>query len=90
MFLLDERYPTVVALVEGFSLGSPEVPLLGFQAWLSRKLGCHPSPLHWSALIAHEVGGPEASPATLSAEVEGRAVALLLDALWDHFAEAGR
>lgn len=52
MYLLDDRFSTVIAFIEGFSTACNESPLNGFQEWVSKRiLGGHSS-RHWAYIIA--------------------------------------
>ncbi|WP_054813305.1 hypothetical protein [Nocardia arizonensis] len=51
-YLLDDRYVTAVAFIDGFNIGQAGAPLSGFPEYLLDKFfaGKH-SPYHWSYLI---------------------------------------
>ncbi|MFJ3505589.1 hypothetical protein [Streptomyces sp. NPDC090135] len=52
MYLLDDRFSTAVAFVEGFSVARNGDPLNGFQEWACKRIigGC--SPRHWAYVLA--------------------------------------
>lgn len=56
MYLLDDRFSTAVAFVEGFNAACRGSPLQGFQEYVTKQiLGDHQSSLHWSYIIASTV-----------------------------------
>jgi hypothetical protein len=52
MYLLDDRFATAVAFIEGFSAAHDGNPLNGFQEWVCERIlgGC--SPRHWAYVLA--------------------------------------
>ncbi|MFD8756719.1 hypothetical protein ACFV0O_37940 [Kitasatospora sp. NPDC059577] len=52
MYVLDDRYSTVVAFLEGFNAAHDGEPLSGFQDWVSRRILGSSSPMHWSYVVA--------------------------------------
>ncbi|MGV9263272.1 hypothetical protein ACWDRR_01250 [Kitasatospora sp. NPDC003701] len=52
MYVLDDRFSTVVAFIEGFNSALDGEPLTGFQDWASHRILGGPSPIHWSYLVA--------------------------------------
>jgi hypothetical protein len=52
MYVLDDRFSTAVAFIEGFSTAHDGDPLSGFQEWVcERILGGH-SGRHWAYVLA--------------------------------------
>lgn len=79
MYLPDDRHASVVAFVEGVSIGQGDDPLEGFQPWLLGETK-YPSPLHWSAVIHRRVA-PGTPFGELTEEQERLATEYLLDSL---------
>jgi hypothetical protein len=52
MYLLDDRFVTAVAFVEGFDAARDGIPLRGFQNFVADRIRGHESPIHWAYLIA--------------------------------------
>lgn len=52
MYLLDDRFATAVAFVEGYNAAFDGVPLAGFGHYVADRILGRSSPLHWSYLIA--------------------------------------
>jgi hypothetical protein len=52
MYLLDDRFSTAVAFVEGYNAAFDGVPLLGFQEYVVGRILGSESSLHWSYVIA--------------------------------------
>ncbi|MFJ9951266.1 hypothetical protein [Kitasatospora sp. NPDC091207] len=52
MYVLDDRFSTVVAFIDGFNSALDGEPLAGFQDWASRRILGGSSPIHWSYLVA--------------------------------------
>ncbi|KAA6212670.1 hypothetical protein CP973_25280 [Streptomyces albofaciens JCM 4342] len=52
MYLLDDRFSTAVAFVEGFSAAHDENPLNGFQEWVCRRMVGGYSSRHWAYVLA--------------------------------------
>jgi hypothetical protein len=58
MYLLDDRFATAVAFVEGYNAAFDGVPLAGFRDYVADRIVGHGSTLHRSYLIAStEVAG---------------------------------
>ncbi len=55
MYVLDDRYESVVAFVEGFNLALDGSPLRGFDDWVALKILGEKSPRHWSSIINDSV-----------------------------------
>jgi hypothetical protein len=55
MYVLDDRYESVVAFVEGFNLALDGAPLKGFDDWVALKILGEKSPRHWSSIINDSV-----------------------------------
>jgi hypothetical protein len=52
MYVLDDRYYTLVAFIEGANcLLHPDSPLDGFEDWLGHRFIGRSSPLHWAVQI---------------------------------------
>ncbi|WP_316778202.1 hypothetical protein [Streptomyces sasae] len=52
MYLLDDRFSTMVAFVEGFSTAVGGSPLSGFQDWVCERILGTRSSIHWAYVIA--------------------------------------
>lgn len=52
MYLLDDRFSTAVAFVEGYNTALDGRPLSGFQEYVTTHVLNRESGLHWSYLIA--------------------------------------
>ncbi|MEV6299130.1 hypothetical protein AB0M02_06970 [Actinoplanes sp. NPDC051861] len=52
MYLLDDRFATAVAFVEGYNAAFDGVPLAGFRDYVADRIFGHGSTVHWSYLIA--------------------------------------
>ncbi|MFJ3235728.1 hypothetical protein [Streptomyces sp. NPDC086787] len=52
MYLMDDRFPTMIAFVEGFCAAFNESPLAGFQEFIEYKLLNRRSSVHWPYIIA--------------------------------------
>src|SRR5690349_17020097 len=52
MYLLDDRFGTAVAFVDGYNCALDGVPLSGFQEYVAARTGFPGSGVHWSYLIA--------------------------------------
>jgi hypothetical protein len=52
MYLLDDRFPTVVAFLEGFNAAFDGAPLSGFQRFVSSRVLHRESSQHWAYIIA--------------------------------------
>ncbi|MFI5495784.1 hypothetical protein [Actinoplanes sp. NPDC051859] len=53
MYLMDDRFATAVAFVEGYNAAFDGVPLAGFRDYVADRIVGHGSTtLHWSYLIA--------------------------------------
>lgn len=85
MYLLDDRFSTAVAFIEGFDAAQDGNPLNGFQEWVcERILGGH-SGRHWAYVIAStQVPGLVDGQMSLDGiprELEKRLVETVLDFL---------
>lgn len=56
MFLLDDRFLTVVAFVQGCDSATGERLLQGFNDWVANRIGSGESSLYWSSQIANKHG----------------------------------
>lgn len=52
MYLLDDRFSTAVAFVEGYNAAYDGAPLSGFQNYVADRVIGRNSSLHWAYLIA--------------------------------------
>lgn len=52
MYLLDDRFATAVAFVEGYNAAFDGVPLAGFRDYVAHRVIGRGSAFHWSYLIA--------------------------------------
>ncbi|MEU4113947.1 hypothetical protein AB0F71_05565 [Kitasatospora sp. NPDC028055] len=52
MYVLDDRYSTVVAFLEGYNVALDGVPLSGFQDWVSCQILNSSCSVHWSYIVA--------------------------------------
>lgn len=52
MYVFDDRYLTVVGLVEGYNTALDGRPLSGFQTHVAERIPGQHSGLHWSAIVA--------------------------------------
>lgn len=52
MYLLDDRFSTMVAFIEGFCAASESSPLTGFQEFIGDRLLNRRSSVHWAYVIA--------------------------------------
>lgn len=52
MYVLDDRFSTVVAFVEGYNVAFDGVPLSGFQDYVVARLLNRQTNLHWAYVIA--------------------------------------
>ncbi len=52
MYVLDDRFSTLVAFIDGYNTAFDGVPLNGFQEWTSQRILGGPSGVHWSYVIA--------------------------------------
>src|SRR5688572_6951573 len=52
MYLLDDRFSTAVAFVEGYNTALDGVPLSGFQEYVAQRVLHGRSSRHWAYLIA--------------------------------------
>lgn len=52
MYLLDDRYSTAVAFVEGYNAAFDGAPLSGFRDFVAGRLLNRESSLHWAYVIA--------------------------------------
>lgn len=52
MYVLDDRYSTAVAFVEGYNIALDGEPLSGFQDWVSNRILGSSCPVHWSYVVA--------------------------------------
>jgi hypothetical protein len=52
MYLLDDRYVTAVAFIEGFDAALDGVPLNGFNEWVSQRILGGSSPSRWPYVVA--------------------------------------
>ncbi|MFF4876264.1 hypothetical protein [Micromonospora sp. NPDC000668] len=92
MYLLDDRYLTAVAFVEGFNQALDRRPLNGFQEWLCRRVLGYGTGAHWSYVIdSSEVPGLPPGAVNLNdlgPETQLRLIDRML-ALIGEFSEAG-
>ncbi|GIE84070.1 hypothetical protein [Actinoplanes regularis] len=51
MYLLDDRFATAVAFVEGFNTALDGAPLAGFQDYVADRILGRRSSLHWSYIV---------------------------------------
>ena len=85
MYLMDDRYMTVVAFVEGCDAATERRLLTGFNDWVStRILGFAGSGFHWSTIVASKrapalLAEPRSGP--IPEEVEAGAADDLLEML---------
>lgn len=85
MYLLDDRFPTAVAFVEGYNAAFDGAPLSGFRDYVAARILNSESSLHWAYVIAStkvpEVldgdTGIEQIPAGLETELTDMLVDLL-------------
>lgn len=56
MYVLDDRYVTIVAFIQGCDSATEGRLLAGFNGWVSRRLNQYPSALTWSTQIANKHG----------------------------------
>lgn len=87
MFLLDDRYMTLVAFIEGCNAATNWQLLDGFDRWVAEQILGRESSFHWSRVIASKsdpglLNEPQAGP--LAPELEGAAAADLLSLLDDY------
>lgn len=54
MYLMDSRYATLAAFVEGYNQATGGSLLDGFAEWLAIEVLGEPSSLHWATLITHD------------------------------------
>jgi len=52
MYVLDDRYVTVVAFIEGFNLAHDGALLKGFQEWVCERILGGQSGRHWAPIVA--------------------------------------
>lgn len=52
MYLLDDRFSTMVAFIEGFCTALGSSPLSGFQDWVCERILGRRSSVHWAYVIA--------------------------------------
>ncbi|MFE0514967.1 hypothetical protein [Streptomyces sp. NPDC058964] len=52
MYLLDDRFSTMVAFIEGFCTAARVSPLTGFQDWVCERVLGGRSSIHWAYVIA--------------------------------------
>lgn len=81
MFVLDDRYNTVVAFLTGVDIGLDGRLLEGFDAWLQQRLLGYQTNFHWSAVIGAKVLGVDVSEhwrESIDDGFDDRAKALLL------------
>lgn len=52
MYLLDDRYVTAVAFIDGFNAALDGVPLDGFDEWVSERILGRRSSSHWAYVVA--------------------------------------
>lgn len=84
MFLLDDRYMTLVAFVEGCNAATDWRLLDGFGGWISHRILNAESSLHWSTIVASKWAPQvlrEPRSERLPAEAESRAADELLELL---------
>lgn len=62
MMLLDDRYATLVAFVQGCDAATEGTLLNGFHQWVAERIVGGPSSLHWSAIVAESHGPDAAEP----------------------------
>ena len=84
MFLLDDRYLTLVAFVEGCNAATDWQLLDGFGNWVSMRILGTDSSLHWSTVVASRrspelLNEPRSGP--IPSEVEAGAAKDLLEFL---------
>lgn len=87
MFLLDDRYMTLVAFIEGCNAATNWQLLDGFDRWVAEQILGTESSLHWSTVIASKADPrllDEGRAGPLASEFEGAAVADLLSLLDDY------
>ncbi|MFK8844460.1 hypothetical protein [Streptomyces sp. Ac-502] len=87
MYLLDDRFSTAVAFVEGFNVAHDSNPLDGFQEWVcGRIIGGHTS-RHWAYVLASaQVPGMidgQISIDRIPRDLEGGLIEFMLDLLED-------
>lgn len=89
MFLLDDRYMTLVAFIEGCDAAADWRLLEGFGEWVAEVLFNAETTLHWSTIVAAKIDPgllQEAQARSLSPEYESTASSDLLELL-DRFLE---
>lgn len=52
MYLMDDRFSTMVAFIEGFCTALGGSPLSGFQDWVCGRILGGRSSIHWAYVIA--------------------------------------
>lgn len=52
MYLMDDRFSTMVAFIEGFCTALGSSPLSGFQDWVCERILGGRSSIHWAYVIA--------------------------------------
>jgi hypothetical protein len=65
MFVLDDRFVTLVAFIDGLALGLNDGTLDRFQKWVAIAAGA-PDSRHWSAVVASRVSQSVRDGAALS------------------------
>lgn len=86
MYIVDDRYATLVAFIDGYDTATDSQALAGFQSWLAlRVLGTDTTGYGWPALVATQVF-PEIQsgelaldhlPANGDKELRGKLISLL-------------
>ncbi|WP_157851713.1 hypothetical protein [Streptomyces monomycini] len=87
MYLLDDRFSTAVAFVEGFSAAHDGYPLSGFQEWVCTRIIGGRSSRHWAHVLAStqvpEMVDGQMSIDRIPRELEGGLTEVMLDLLED-------
>ncbi|MCM1975253.1 MULTISPECIES: hypothetical protein [unclassified Streptomyces] len=90
MYLLDDRFSTAVAFVEGFDAARDGDPLNGFQEWVCKRILGGNSPRHWAYVLASShvpgMGDGQASIDRIPRESEAGLIEAMLDLL-EEFAD---
>jgi hypothetical protein len=93
MFLLDDRYMTLVAFVEGCNAATDWQLLDGFNGWVAAQVLGAESSLHWSTVVASKSDRQlleEPRTAPIASELESVASDDLLDLLDSFLASKDR
>ncbi|MEV6369643.1 hypothetical protein AB0L86_22430 [Micromonospora musae] len=93
MYLLDDRYSTAVAFVEGYNAAFDGDPLSGFQDYVAARILNRKSSLHWSYVIASTkmpaLLDSDARIDQIPAELEVELTDLLVDLLEEFALQGG-